>query len=215
MEIQEILKKAYMWMFVGLMVTFGIAYYVAGNENMLYNIYDGGLMFPIIIAEIVLVIFLVAKIRTMKEQTAKMAFLAYSALTGLTFSVIFVAYEMESIINVFGITAILFFILATVAPKLNMDLRKMGTFLFVTLLGIIIASVVNIFIGSTTFDLVLTVLGVVIFMIYIAFDVKKIIALAAEGSIPAENLAIYGALELYLDFVNLFIRLLQLFGSRD
>ncbi len=213
-ESKNIFSKVFMWMFIGLAITFGIGYYVSINPNMLFNIF-GSYYWLLIIAELVVVIWLSARIRKMKPTTAKILFCAYSFLTGLTFSSIFVIYEISSIIYVFGITALLFLIFALIGYFTKIDLTKIGVYLFMALLGVIICSIINIFVGSETFDLGITIVCLIVFIIYIAYDmqiIKRNLYLIPEE----DNLAIYGALQLYLDFINIFLRLLQLFGrSRD
>ena len=149
----------------------------------------------------------------MQPLTAKILFCAYSFLTGLTFSSIFVIYEITSIIFVFGITALLFLIFALIGYFTKIDLTKIGIYLFMALLGVIICSIINMFVGSETFDLGITIICLLIFIIYIAYDIQVVKRNLYQ--IPEEdNLAIYGALQLYLDFINIFLRLLQLFGNR-
>ena len=213
-ESNKIFSKVFMWMFIGLAITFGVGYYVSINPNMVFNVF-GSYYWFLIIAEIVVVIWLSARIRKMKPTTAKVLFCAYSFLTGLTFSSIFIVYEMMSIIYVFGITAVLFLIFALIGYLTKIDLTKIGVYLFMALLGVIICSIINIFVGSYVFDLGITIICLIIFIIYISYDIQKI--KRNLYSIPEEdNLAIYGALQLYLDFINIFIRLLRLFGkSRD
>lgn len=210
----KIFSKIFFWMFIGLAITFGIGYYVSINENMLYNVFSKYYIF-LIIAELVVVIWLSAKIRKMKPSTAKLLFCAYSFLTGLTFSSIFVVYKMTSIVMVFGITAFIFLIFALIGYYTKLDLTKIGTYLFMILIGVIICSLINLFVGSETFDLALTIICLIVFIVYVAYDIH--IIKRNLYSIPEEdNLAIYGALQLYLDFINIFLRLLQLFGkSRD
>lgn len=213
-ESNKVFSKVFMWMFIGLAITFGIGYYVSVNPNMLFNVF-GSYYLVLAIAEIVVVIWLSARIRKMKPMTAKILFCLYSFLTGLTFSSIFVVYEISSIIYVFGITAILFLIFALIGYFTKIDLTKIGVYLFMALLGVIICSIINIFVGSETFDLGITIVCLIVFIIYIAYDmqiIKRNLYLIPEE----DNLAIYGALQLYLDFINIFLRLLQLFGkSRD
>ena len=210
----KIFSKIFFWMFIGLAITFGIGYYVSINENMLYNIFSKYYIF-LIIAELVVVIWLSARIRKMKSTTAKILFCAYSFLTGLTFSSIFVVYKMTSIVMVFGITSLIFLIFALIGYFTKLDLTKIGTYLFMILIGVIICSLINMFVGSETFDLTLTIICLIVFIVYVAYDIH--IIKRNLYAIPEEdNLAIYGALQLYLDFINIFLRLLQLFGrSRD
>lgn len=210
----KIIPKVFMWMFVGLLITFGVGAFVTANENMTYNIFSTNLYLFLIIAQFVVVIWLSARIQKMKEGTATVLFLLYSALTGLTFSSIFISFELQSILLVFGVTALLFAIFACIGYFTKIDLTKFGTFLFMMLLGLIIVSIVNLFLNSTGLDFILCWIGVIIFVGYIAYDIQKIKLLAS--TIENEHkVAIIGALELYLDFINLFLRLLQLFGRNN
>ncbi len=214
MELNRVYSKVFGWMFIGLLLTFLTGYTVANNLDMLLFVYEGNKWIIFSIIEIVLVIFLSARIQKMSSITAKICFVIYSIVTGLTFSSIFIAYKLDSIIYVFGITALLFGIFALFGHFTKMDLSKISTYLFMGLIGIIICGIVNIFLGNETFDLVICVIGVIIFLGYTAYDVKKINYLS-QAFAKEDNLAIYGALELYLDFINLFLKLLRLFAKRD
>ena len=188
LESNKLFSKVFFWMFIGLAITFGIGYYVSVNPNMLFNIF-GSYYWLLVIAELIVVIVLSARIRKMKPLTA--------------------------IIFVFGITSLIFLIFAAIGYFTKIDLTKLGIYLFMALLGVIICSIINIFIGSAGFNFGLTVACLIIFIIYIAYDIqiiKRNLYMIEEE----DNLAIYGALQLYLDFINIFLRLLQLFGrSRD
>ena len=209
----KIFPKIFLWMFIGLAITFGVGYYVSINQNMLYNVFTKYYVF-LVIAELVVVILLSVRIRKMKPTTAKILFCLYSFLTGLTFSSIFVVYKVTSIVYVFGITSALFLIFALIGYFTKLDLTKIGIYLFMALLGVIICSIINIFVGSETFDLGLTIFALLIFIVYIAYDIhvikRNLYMIESE-----DNLAIYGALQLYLDFINIFLRLLQLFGKNN
>lgn len=213
-ESNKLFSKVFFWMFIGLAITFGIGYYVSINDVMLYNVFSKYYIF-LVIAELALVIWLSARIRKMNPMTAKILFCLYSLVTGLTFSSIFVVYKITSIVYVFGITSLIFLIFALIGYFTKIDLTKLGTYLFMALLGVIICSIINIFVGSETFDLGITIVCLLIFIAYIAFDIqviKRNLYLIPEE----DNLAIYGALQLYLDFINIFLRLLRIFGnSRD
>lgn len=204
-------SKMFMWMFVGLLITFLVGYYVSTNENMIYNIFAIKFYWVIYIAEIVTVIVLSARILKMSKNGAIFGFLLYSFLSGLTFSSIFLTFKMSSIIFIFLITALVFLIFALIGYFTKINLTKLGTILFMGLIGILIASIINIFVQSQTFDLILVIIGIIVFIGYIAYDINKVKRL--EGQIDEDKLSIIGALELYLDFINLFIRLLQLFGK--
>ncbi len=207
----KIFSKIFMWMFVGLAITFGVGYYVSLNENMLYNIFKSYYVILIII-ELALVIFLSAKINSMQPTTAKLLFCLYSFVTGLTFSSIFVVYQITSIIYVFGITALLFLIFALIGYYTKIDLTKIGTYLIMGLIGIIICSIINMFVKSAAFNMTYIIIGLIIFIIYVAYDIQ-VIKNNLYNIENEDNQAIYGALQLYLDFINIFLRLLQLFGK--
>lgn len=213
-EEKNVFSKIFLWMFIGLAITFGVAFYCAQNENMVYNIFSKYYLF-LVILELVVVFVLSARIRKMNPMTAKLMFALYSFITGLTFSSIFVVYQLSSIIYIFGISAVLFLIFGLIGYFTKIDLTKLGTYLFMGLIGLIILSIINMFVASETFNMTICVIALVIFLAYVAYDINKI-----KRNLPffnsSENLAIYGALELYLDFINIFIRLLQLFGrARD
>ena len=211
MELKEVYSKMFGWMFLGLLVTFLTGYVVANSYEILLLVAQVPFIIFAII-EIGLVLFFSFKIRTMSSTAAKICFLIYSFVTGLTFTYLFLVYELYSLIYVFGITSLLFGTFALIGHFTNIDLSKLGTFLFMGLFAIIICSLVNMFIGNETFDLVLTIIGIVIFLGYTAYDIQKV--KYNMDTFPQDNLAIYGALELYLDFINLFLKLLSLFGKR-
>lgn len=211
----KFLSKVFGWMFIGLLITFGTGFLVSSNENMLINVLSGPGLAIILIMELLLVIFLSARIAKMSSSVAKASFILYSFVNGLFFSTYFVEFEISSLIFVFLITAIIFGIFALIGATTKLDLTKMGTYLLMGLIGIIICGVINIFVGSSSFDFILSVVGVILFLGYTAYDVKMIMNSDKFSMIPEENLAIYGALELYLDFINLFIRLIEFFGKRN
>ena len=209
----KIFAKVFLWMFIGLLVTFGVAFYVSYNEVMLENVFKSPTCWIIVIAEIVLCIVLSAGIRKMNPLIAKTLYLLYAGLTGLTFSVLFVIYELESIIYVFAITSGICLVFGLLGYYTKIDLTKLGTFLFMGLIAIVIASIINIFIGSEAFNLGICILALIIFIGYMAYDIQ-VIKRNLYGINDEEKLAIYGAFQIYLDFINIFIRLLELFGKR-
>lgn len=210
----KVYSKVFLWMFIGLLLTFVTGIYVSTNENILNFIFNESGYIFIIIAELITVIFLTARIRKMSATTARISFLFYSFLTGLTFSTIFLTYELNSILIIFLVASILFGAFALIGQFTKIDLTKFGTFLLMALLGIIICYIINIFLGSEKFDIIITSISLLIFLGYTAYDIQKIKYL--ENEISEDNLAIYGALELYLDFINILLDLLRLFGkSRD
>ena len=209
----DVLRKSFLWMFIGLLITFVTGYVVSSSETMLYSVF-GKFYFVLAIVEIILVIVLAARITKMSPTTARILFIIYSFITGLTFSAIFVQYDMTSIIYVFLISSLLFGILAFVGYTTNADLSKLGIYLIMGLVAVLISFIINMFIGNETFYVVIFSISTLIFLGFTAYDVKKIEALS--NTIDEDHLAIYGALQLYLDFINIFIDLLRLFGnSRD
>ena len=211
----KIMPKVFMWMFIGLLITFFTGYYVAIHPNTAMKILGGYGYLIFVLLEIILVIFLSARISKMSPTTARVSFLAYSIISGLTFCGVFLVYELSSVLYVFLITAIVFGLFALIGSVTKIDLTKIGTYLIMALLAIIICSVINLFIKSGTFDFIISIILIIIFMGFTAYDVQKIKKLSASAIIPEENLAIYGALELYLDFINLFVELLNLFGKNN
>jgi len=199
-------------MFIGLVVTFLTGYVVASSSTMLEAVFDSSLYWVFIIAELALVIFFSARVRKMSPTTAKICFLLYSFVSGLTFSSIFVVFELSSVMWVFLIAAIVFGIFGAIGYYTEMDLSKIGTILLMGLLAVVICSIINVFAGNTTFDLIVSIIALVIFFGFTAYDVQKIKELAEEN-IDNDVVAINGAFELYLDFINIFLHLLQIIGD--
>ena len=151
----------------------------------------------------------------MKPATAKVCFLLYSFVSGLTFASIFVYYAIDSIMLIFLVAAVIFAVMALIGYTTNVDLTKLGTYLFFGLIAVLVVALINIFLNNSMVAMIVSIICVLVFIGITAYDVQKIKMLENSG-LPKENLAIYGALDLYLDFINLFIHLLSLFGrSRD
>ena len=212
MNINNIMKKVFLWMFLGLLITFGTGYFVATNENMIYNIASTGMWIALSIIELVLVIVLSARITKMNPTTAKFIFAIYSFVTGLTFSSIFIVYQLSSIIYVFLITAIIFGLISLFGYTTKLDLTKLSTYLLVGLIGILICSLINIFVGNSTLDIIISIFSVIVFLGFTAYDVQKIKRLSNYYE-NEDSVAIIGALELYLDFINIFLDLIRIFGN--
>lgn len=208
---KEIYPKLFTWLFVGLLITFIGGYSLSLNQELMYPLLTIGYI-PIAITEIVVAIVLSARIYKMQPITAKILYILYSLLTGVTFSVIFVEFELQSVMSVFLVTSLLFGLLAFYGYITKRDLSKIGNILFIMLIGIIVVSIINIFVGSSSLSLGISILGVIIFMGYIIYDMNNIKYL--ENNIDEDKAAVYGAFQLYLDFINLFIRLLEFFGKR-
>lgn len=209
----KIYSKVYFWLFIGLLVTFATGAYTATNEDALSVIFSKGYYWIFVLLELGLAIFLSARIHKMQPTTAKISYLLYTFFSGLTFASLFVVYKLESIILVFAVTAILFLIFAVIGHFTKMDLSKIGTYLIMMLIGIILCTIVNLFLQNSTFDMVISAISIIVFLGFIAYDVQKINRL--NGYLAEDNLAAIGAFELYLDFINVFIDLLRLFGKAD
>lgn len=208
----ELISKVFKWFGIGLLVTFVIAYLVSTNISMLTFV--GNNFFVIGILEIVCALWLSLRIYKMSSTTAIMLYLGYAALTGLTFSSIFIVYQMISIIYVFLATAIVFGVFSIIGKNTNVNLNKFGIYLAVALFSVIVLELINLFLMNGTLDLFLCSISIMIFIGYVAYDIQRIYKLQYYGD--NENLAIIGAFNIYLDFINLFIRLLRLFGkNRD
>ena len=213
----SMLRKVYFWMCGALAITGLTAYYVASSQELLQLILGSrSSLFLLIIIELGLVIGLSAAIGRMSATTATLMFILYSVVNGATLSVIFLAYSTTAIATTFFVTAGTFAAMAVYGAVTKKDLTRMGSLLVMALLGLIIAMVVNIFLKSDTMSFMISCVGVVIFVGLTAYDSQKIKALlgGAEENEMTQKIAVLGALTLYLDFINLFLNLLRIFGSR-
>lgn len=211
-----LIRKVYMWMCAALLITAGTAYRVSNSEELLRMIFSSKLSFyGIIIAQFVIVWYLSARINKLTFTAATILFALYSVLMGVTMSCIFVAYTQSSIASTFFVTAGTFAVMSIYGFTTKKDLTSMGNLLIMALVGLIIACVVNYFIQSTMFDLVISCIGVLIFVGLTAYDTQKIKSLLnQENTDENRKMAIIGSLMLYLDFINLFLFLLRIFGRR-
>jgi uncharacterized protein len=206
------LAKVYRWMAAGLGLTGLFAYAVVTSPGLQRIILGNQIVFfGLIIGELVMVVAFSRVVTRATFGTAAAMFLAYCALSGLTFSVIFLAYTRESIASTFFITGGTFAAMSAYGTLTKKDLTGWGQFLMMGLIGVVIASVVNLFFRSDGLNFVLSCAGVVVFTGLTAYDAQKIKGYAHVGD---DRLALHGALNLYLDFVNLFLMLLRLFGRR-
>ncbi len=214
MKQNKLFPMVFLWMFAGLLVTALTSLFVVSNPNILLNVFGSSVYFILILLEFGLVIFLSARIHKMSYLTAATSFLLYALVTGITCAGILVVYQIGSIILMFGLTAFLFLIFGIIGYVTNLDLSKIGTILFIGLVGIILVGLVNFFLGNTILDMIICIVGIVIFLGLVMYDVNKIKAYLMDGDAP-NKMAIYGALELYLDFINIFLYLLRLFGKSN
>lgn len=217
-EQRRFMVRVYNWMTTGLAITGLVAFGVASSPSLTAAIF-GNAVIPIVlmIAQIGLVFWLAARVMQMSAQKAVGVFLLYSALSGVTFSVVFLAYTTTSITSTFLVTAGTFGAMSFYGYTTKKDLTSWGSFLFMGLIGIIIASVVNMFLANETMYWVITYAGVLIFVGLTAYDTQKIKEmniLGNEGTDEDTKEAVRGALSLYLDFINLFLMLLRIMGGR-
>ena len=212
-------KNVYLWMALALCVTGMTAAYIASNLQLIEAVVmNRGLFFGLIIAELALVWILAARIMKMSFATAGLMFAAYSILNGITMSVLFMAYTAESISTTFFITAGTFGAMAVIGYTTKTDLSSYGKIFLMALIGLIIASVVNIFMQSSVLYWIISYAGVLIFVALTAYDTQKIkqmlMTYGDEVNEQTQKIALLGSLTLYLDFINLFIYLLRIFGDR-
>jgi FtsH-binding integral membrane protein len=213
------MTKVYMWMGLGLLTTAAVSYYAATSEQVIYFLF-GRSITPFLIlaaAELGIVFFLSSRIAKMSQATASALFFVYSALNGLTIAPLLLVYTGSSVASAFLSTAGMFGAMSVYGTVTKRDLSGWGSFLMMGLIGLVIASVANIFFASERASLVIAIMGVFIFTGLTAYDTFKIRAMASGVSGDDESagkFAVLGALTLYLDFINMFIFLLRIFGKR-
>jgi FtsH-binding integral membrane protein len=214
----SIISQVYAWMTAGLLVTGAVAAYTAQSQVLLQLIFGNPFgIWVLFIAQIAMVLGLSAGIARLAPAMATGLFIAYAALNGLTMASIFLVYTRTSIASTFFITASTFAVMSLYGYTTKRDLTKIGSLLFMALIGLILASLVNFFLKSTALYWIITYAGVLIFVGLIAWDTQKIKHLSAQATdeTSGRRIAILGSLMLYLDFINLFLFLLRIFGRRD
>ena len=218
LALPALMRKVYVWMAFALIITGLVSYEVATSQTILYAVFTNRILFwGIVIAELALVWGISGAINKLSLTTATILFILYSALNGLTLASIFVLFTASSIASTFFITAGTFGVMALIGYTTRTDLSSIGKIAFMGLIGIIIATVVNIFIGSSMMQMIISYIGVAIFVALTAYDVQKLRVILANYEYvdeSAQKVALVGALTLYLDFINLFIYLLRIFGDR-
>ena len=220
-RVNQFIRSVYNWMALGLGLTGFVAFYVAGSPSLKNLIFGNRILFfGLIIAELGLVFILSARIQKMQASTATGMFLLYATLNGATLSFIFLVYTSSSIASTFFICAATFVTISIFGYTTKRDLTSMGGFLMMGLIGIIIASVVNMFIRSSGMAMIISYIGVLVFVGLTAYDTQqlKTMALTQPADLEAGVVrkgAILGALKLYLDFINLFLMLLRILGNRE
>ena len=217
--VNDYVRSVYNWMGIGLALTGFMAYYVSTNEAIIRLIFGNTfIFFGLLIAELALVFAISGMVQRMSSGTATALFVLYSALNGVTLSFIFLAYTRSSIVSTFFICAGTFAACSIYGWTTKRDLTSLGGFLLMGLFGIIIATVVNMFIRSSGMSMIISYIGVLVFVGLTAYDTQKIKNMALtqpadlDGAVIRKG-AILGALSLYLDFINLFLMLLRIFGQ--
>ena len=217
-NLAQFMYRVYAWMSTAMIISGTVAYLVGSNPILTQRIvHNPFLFFGIIIVQLVLVVVLSAKLLKLDYPTACVLFIAYAAITGLVLSTLFLVYTDTSLYQTFFVTAGTFSLMALYGYYTKSDLTKMSSFLVMGLYGLIIAMVVNLFWRNTTFDLIISIIGVLIFIGLTAVDTQKIKSLGQEFLADRQTLskvALYGALTLYLDFLNLFLFLLRFMGRQ-
>lgn len=215
---RTLMGKVYLWMTLALAVTGLTSLYVASSPSLVQSIFASrGTFWLLVIAELALVFILSARIMKMSFSTAGIMFALYSVLNGVTMSFIFIAYTSTSIATAFFVTAGMFAAMSFIGFVTKKDLSSFGSFFTMALIGLIIASVVNIFLNSSVMYWIITYVGVLLFVGLTAYDTQKIkqmlIEYGDEVNDSTQKLALIGSLSLYLDFINLFLYILRLFGN--
>ena len=217
--VNDFVRSVYNWMAVGLCLTGVVAFYVSHNETLMRLIFGNSIIFfVLILAELGMVFAIAGMVNKMSAATATSLFVIYSALNGVTLSFIFLAYTQTSIVSTFFICAGTFIGCSIYGWTTKRDLTSVGGFLMMGLIGIIIASLVNMFIRSSAMNIIISYIGVIVFVGLTAYDTQKLKNMAltqpagVDGAVVRKG-AILGALSLYLDFINLFLMLLRIFGT--
>ena len=219
-DVRPLLRNVYALMTLGLLVTAGVAYLTSTTPALLGLLRYPFVVFGLFIVQLILVGTLAVAVKKLSAGVATAIFFVYAAANGFTLSLIVLMYSLGTLTLAFVSTAALFGAMTLVGLTTKMDLTKWGTFLFMGLIGLVIAMVINLFLRSSTFDLVISIIGVLLFTGLTAWDTQKILRMASDPQVQAADselvrkLSIMGALSLYLDFLNLFLFILPLMGSR-
>jgi len=217
-ETSRFFQKVYGWMFFGLLISGITAYWIASDPTLYKSIlFNKTIFYSLLFGELALVFGLVWLMKKISSQLAILMFLIYCFMTGLTLSVIFLVYTIESIGQVFFISAGMFGVMSVYGYFTKTDLTKIGQVLIMGLFGIVIAGLTNLFMKNSQLDYILSFIGVIVFTGLTAYDTQKIRKsniIGNEGTSEDTKESIVGALTLYLDFINLFLKLLRLFGKR-
>ena len=216
-ELRKYLIAVYQYMALALALTAFIAMGVASSQEFMYAIHSSGLKWIIAFAPLGMAFYMGSRLMSMSQTVAQSCLMIFAALMGLSLSSIFIVFTGESIARVFFITASTFGAMSIYGHNTKKDLSSMGSFLMMGAVGLLISGIVNIFLKSSAIYFISSVIGVIVFTLFTAYDTQRVKELyyqnqGSEG--VASKLAIYGSLTLYMDFINLFVFLLQLFGVR-
>ena len=211
-QINTAMAGVYKWMFLAVFVSMGVAFGVGNTPTLVEFFFTGMLKWVVVFAPLIAVIGVSMALNSNPpKEIAQLLLLGFAALMGLSFATIFVIYQLGSIFTAFMGAAILFGVLSFYGYFTKKSLDSIGKFMFIGLISIILASIVNIFIGSSLFSMVISSLAIIIFLGLTAYDTQKIREMIMDNQ---PNVEIHGALTLYLDFINIFLSLLQLFGAK-
>ena len=217
LNVNELLSKSFLYMFIALLITGITSLVVASSPALLSAVFGSGRIgfILIFVVEIAVLFACQSAIKSDNLVLSAVLFAAFAIVNGLTFSIIFLAFELSSIVTIFFMTSLMFAVLSVIGATTQKDLTSWSSFLLGGLIAVLVGSLVNLFLGNGLVDYIVTLVGVVVFTLYTVYDVNKIVKMSRmRTGISTSTLAFYGAIELYLDFINLFLKLLRLFGKR-
>ena len=218
---RDYLTKVYSTVAIGVAISGVIAFFLGRNINVLYSVMGEGLFMFVLVAcglELAVGLFFSLKFSKMSKNTAWVCYILYSVLTGISLSSLISVYTDASVFMAFFATTVMFVCMVVIGHTTRIDLSSISGLLFAGLIGILVTGVINLFLHSAMIDYVITVVGVLVFLGLTAYDMQKLRAFYENSQYDSElsdKIMVYGAFQLYLDFINLFIRILQLFGKRD
>jgi hypothetical protein len=215
-DLQSIMRQVYTWMVLGMLITTVVAFVTASTS--LVNLATNPIILLIaVLAEFGLVLVISRGLNRLSAGAATLLFMLYAALNGFTLSIVLLAFTGASLFLAFATTAALFGVMSIIGYTTKVDLSRMGTYLMMGVMGLVIAMVINIFVGSGPLDTIISVAGVLIFTALTAYDTQRIGRMAAQMNVTGDSevkFGIFGALKLYLDFINMFLFVLRLTGRR-
>lgn len=212
-QINSAMSRVYGHMALAVMTSMIVSFLVGNSAALMAFFFTGALKWVVIFAPLVAILAVSFAGENLSKQGLQLFLHGFAALMGLSFATIFVVYNMGSIVSAFMAAAVLFIVMSGYGYFTKKNLDSLGQYLFVGLIAVVIASIVNIFIGSTVFQMVISAIAVIVFLGLTAYDTQKIREIVTVGSDTGRE-EVWGALTLYLDFINLFLSLLQLFGGR-